>query len=149
MGAGWGHAKPDRIRRTGGFKMTVAMFQEYGYVLAFLVAVFEFSGVPFPGGLLLLSMGAAASAASLRLPGVVSAAVLGALVADTSWFLVARRHGRRMMRVYCRATLSSVTCTERTERFFGRIGLKSHAVASSCPASRPLRSPSRDFPVQR
>lgn len=100
----------------------VEAMTRHDLALVSLTTFLEFVGVPIPSAVMLLYVGAFASASSTSLLALAGAAAAGAVVADTVWFVVGRRRGRSLVRLYCTVTLGSRACTERTERFFRRLG---------------------------
>lgn len=106
---------------------------------ALIAALLEFGGVPIPGAIIMAGIGAALTGASL--PLAIVAATLGALVADTFWFGVGRRRGHALVRTYCKVTLGSRGCAERTERFFRRLGPRALLVAKFVPGLSAFAAP--------
>jgi membrane protein DedA with SNARE-associated domain len=80
-------------------------FHEHLYAVVFLGALVDATGVPFPGRIMLITVGslsgpsegAGASAALL-----IALATLGTVTGDHLWFLLGRLKGRRMFDAYCR-----------------------------------------------
>jgi rhodanese-related sulfurtransferase len=55
------------------------------------------------------------------------------LLGDTVWFLAGRLYGGRTLQTLCRVSLSRDTCVKKTERFFGRWGVRVLAVSKFIP----------------
>ena len=86
--------------------------------VAFLV---EATGVPFPSRILLLVAGTLADA-PLQLVGIVAASTVGALIGDHVPYLAGALHGPRILALYCRITLGSAECVDKTVGYFRRWG---------------------------
>lgn len=117
------------------------LLQDHGYLMAFLVVLAEFSGLPLPAGLALLFLGALAPAVGLSPAGIALVAVPAALVPETAWFLVGRRRGLGLIRLYCKVTLGSRSCTERTSLFFERLGPRTMLIAKFVPGLSSFATP--------
>src|SRR6185503_18534991 len=61
----------------------------------------------------------------LSASGVLAAAVVAALLADTIWFAVGRRYGHRILRRLCSISLSPDSCVRQTESIYTRWGMGS------------------------
>jgi len=53
---------------------------------------------------------------------IIGAAVLGSFIADTSWYWIARRHGRRVLSLLCKVSLSPDSCVRQTESLYVKVG---------------------------
>jgi membrane protein DedA with SNARE-associated domain/rhodanese-related sulfurtransferase len=71
---------------------------------------------------LLAVAGALAAQGQLNVISVIGAAVSGAFIADNSWYWIARRHGRRVLALLCKLSLSPDTCVRQTESLFVKVG---------------------------
>jgi membrane protein DedA with SNARE-associated domain len=85
----------------------------------------ETAGIPIPAYPTLILAGALAARGDLSGPGVLAAAVVACLVADTTWFLIGRRHGHRILKTLCRVSLSPDSCVRQTQGIFERWGMAS------------------------
>jgi membrane protein DedA with SNARE-associated domain/rhodanese-related sulfurtransferase len=92
----------------------------YGYLLLFAWVLVEQLGIPLPATPVLLAAGALSVDGPIRFPIAFAAAVAGALIADSFWFLVGRRHGHHVLRILCKLSLEPTTCVRRTQDSFGR-----------------------------
>lgn len=117
------------------------LLQDHGYLAASLAVLAEFSGLPVPAGLALLFLGALAPALGLSPAGLALAAVPAALIPETAWFLVGRRGGLGLIRLYCKVTLGSRACTDRTSHFFERLGPRTLLIAKFVPGLSSFATP--------
>ena len=69
----------------------------------------------------------------LPLLGVLAVSVAASLIGDSVWFYAGRRYGNRTLQSLCRLSLSRDTCMKRTERFYGRFGVRVLSVAKFIP----------------
>lgn len=129
----------------------------YGPVLVFANALAASLGLPVPAMPSLVLFGAMAAlhpvSISTQLASVLLLAVCGTLIGDSVWFLAGRMYGHVTLSTLCRLSLSRDTCVRKTERFFGRWGVRVLMVAKlvpglsilSVPMAGALRTPYRTF----
>ena len=86
--------------------------------IAFLV---EAAGVPFPSRILLL-IAATLADGPRQLVGLVAAGAGGSLIGDHVPYLAGALSGPRILAFYCRITLGSAECVEKTVGYFRRFG---------------------------
>ncbi len=92
----------------------------YGYLLLFAWVFVEQIGVPLPATPVLLAAGALSVNGPIRFPLALLAAVVAALSADCTWFLIGRKHGHHVLRILCKLSMEPTTCVRRTQDSFGR-----------------------------
>jgi membrane protein DedA with SNARE-associated domain/rhodanese-related sulfurtransferase len=97
----------------------IALIAQYGLLVVFFNVLAEQAGVPVPAVPTLVVAGALSSG-RLSLIGVVGAAVLACLIADTAWYCAGRRFGGGVMRTLCRISLSPDSCVKQSELRFQR-----------------------------
>ena len=85
---------------------------EHAYLVVFVSALIDATGIPFPGRLLLAGAGAWAAAGHANLGAFVALATLGAMLSDQMWFWAATRGSASLMRVYCRLTRRPAGCLD-------------------------------------
>jgi membrane protein DedA with SNARE-associated domain len=88
--------------------------------VVFAAFLIEAAGVPFPSRLLLLI--AATLAEPGQLVGLVAATIAGSLIGDHVPYAAGALTGPRILTLYCRLTLGSEQCVERTVGYFKRFG---------------------------
>ena len=119
----------------------VEVIARHGAAAVFAGAFLEFVGLPVPSAPLLLYVGALAGSSPPGIPLLVVAAAAGAVLGDTIWFAVGSTHGERLVRLYCKLSLGSRACTQRTESFFRRLGLRSLLFAKFVPGLSTFAAP--------
>jgi len=117
----------------------------YGPALVFVNALAAALGLPVPAMPTLVLFGAMAalqpvSIGSQLLP-VLVLAVLASVIGDSVWFWAGRRYGGATLKTLCRLSLSRDTCVKKTERFFGRWGVRVLTVSKLVPGLSLLSVP--------
>ena len=92
----------------------------YGYVLLFAWVLVEQLGIPLPATPVLLAAGALSVDGPISFWLALAAGVSACLIADSTWFLIGRRHGHYVLRILCKLSLEPTTCVRRTQDSFGR-----------------------------
>ncbi len=87
-----------------------------------MVTAIDATGTPFPGRLLLIAAGAAAGGGRLNLPLLIGVATIAAVLGDHVWYVAGRLGRHRLLRLYCRLSLSSGRCVQRAQRYVERFG---------------------------
>ncbi|KVN24903.1 hypothetical protein WJ63_16965 [Burkholderia pyrrocinia] len=110
---------------------------QYGPLLVFANVLAAAVGLPVPAMPTLVLFGAMAmlhpEVIGSQLVTVLALSVLGALIGDTVWYVAGRRFGGTTLKTICRLSLSRDSCVKKTERFFGRYGVRVLAVARFIP----------------
>jgi membrane protein DedA with SNARE-associated domain len=89
--------------------------------VVFVGYVIEAAGVPFPSRVLLL-IAATFTVDARHLVGLVAVSTLGSLIGDHVPYLAGHLTGPRILTFYCRITLGSAQCVEKTVAYFRRFG---------------------------
>jgi len=92
----------------------------YGYLLLFTWVMIEQFGIPLPATPILLAAGALSVDGPIRFQLAFGTGVVATLIADSTWFLVGRKHGHHVLRILCKLSLEPTTCVRRTQDSFGR-----------------------------
>ena len=90
------------------------------FTVVFAAFLVEAAGVPFPTRLLLLV--AASLAEPRQLVALVAVTTVGSLIGDHVPYAAGVLTGPRILAFYCRITLGSAQCVERTVGYFKRFG---------------------------
>lgn len=113
------------------------LVDRYGALLVFANVLALSLGLPVPAmpTLVLVGAGLALQPEAMWLPllGVLAVSVAASLIGDSIWFYAGRRYGNRTLQSLCRLSLSRDTCMKRTERFYGRFGVRVLSVAKFIP----------------
>jgi membrane protein DedA with SNARE-associated domain len=79
-------------------------FVAHAYLVVFVGALIDATGLPFPGRLLLAGAGAYAAAGNASLAAFIALGALGAMLTDQVWFWTATRGGVWLIDTYRRLT---------------------------------------------
>ena len=96
--------------------------ERYGVIAVFLNVLLDEGGLPLPSYPLLAIAGALSVGGRPQLVLVLVAALCASVLADNTWYWIARRHGRKVLAQLCRITVSPDNCIRQTEAMFLKIG---------------------------
>jgi membrane protein DedA with SNARE-associated domain/rhodanese-related sulfurtransferase len=112
------------------------LIAQYGALVVFLSVLGASLGLPVPAMPTLITVGASITIATGAQQSAVShfastlgAAALGGVLGDLVWYEGGRRFGERTLRTVCLLSSSRDSCVRKTERFFGRWGVRVLIVA--------------------
>ena len=111
----------------------IRLIADYGLLVVFVNILVQQLGAPVPGYPILLITGALAARGEFNVLALLGTAVLACLIADSSWYAIGARSGRRVLRTLCRISLSPDGCVRQTESIFTRFGAPSLLVAKFIP----------------
>ena len=103
------------------FSLVTTWLHEHLYGVVLLGAVVDAIGIPFPGRLMLITVGSF-SDGTTRLPIVIALATIGTVAGDHVWYLVGRLGGRRLFRAYARLLRLSESHAATADRLLRRFG---------------------------
>jgi membrane protein DedA with SNARE-associated domain len=89
--------------------------------IVFVASLIDATGLPFPGRAMLVAAGMA-TAGPRDVVLLIATSVMGSLVGDHILYALGTRRGTRLLALYCRLSLGSVRCVEKTLAFFRRHG---------------------------
>jgi membrane protein DedA with SNARE-associated domain/rhodanese-related sulfurtransferase len=113
----------------------------YGYLLLFAWVLVEQFGVPLPATPILLAAGALSAEGQLSFFLALGSGLAAALIADSSWFFVGRRHGHRLLRLLCKLSMEPTVCVRKTQDSFGRRRVVTLVIAKFVPGLALLAPP--------
>jgi len=111
----------------------IRLIAEYGLLAVFVNILVQQLGAPVPGYPLLMVTGALAARGELDVLALLGTAGLACVIADSVWYAIGRRAGRRVLRTLCRISLSPDGCVRQTESIYTRFGAPSLLVAKFVP----------------
>jgi membrane protein DedA with SNARE-associated domain/rhodanese-related sulfurtransferase len=113
------------------------LVEQYGPLLVFANVLASSLGLPVPAMPCLVLFGAMAAlhpgSVGAQLLPVLVLSVFAVLIGDSAWFLAGRIYGGNTLKTLCKLSLSRDTCVKKTERFFGRWGVRVLAIAKFVP----------------
>ena len=102
--------------------IAIGFFVGHAYAILFLWVLVEQFGLPVPTIPLLLTAGTLSATHRVSAPAAVMAVMAACAIADSTWFLLGRNLGGRVVRLLCRMSMESTTCVAKTEGYFARRG---------------------------
>jgi membrane protein DedA with SNARE-associated domain len=102
----------------------IGEYIRYGYAVVPLATIIDATGLPFPGRLLLIVAGAMSRGSADTFLIIVLGA-LGALIGDHVLYSAGRLGKHKVLSLFCRVTLGSGRCIEKTQSIFQRYGAPS------------------------
>jgi membrane protein DedA with SNARE-associated domain len=112
----------------GSVDSYLALLANHPFAVVFCSSLIEAIGIPFPSRVILI-LTPAFLVTRNDVAGVILFAIVGALLGDHVPYFAGRFAGPRMLGVYCRITLGSAHCVEKTLRLFLRF--RSSAILAS------------------
>ncbi|CAB3760984.1 DedA family protein/thiosulfate sulfurtransferase GlpE [Paraburkholderia solisilvae] len=113
------------------------LVEQYGPALVFVNVLAASIGLPVPAMPSLVLFGAMAAmnpaTVGTQLFSVLVLAIFATLIGDSAWYVAGRIYGGNTLKTLCKLSLSRDTCVKKTERFFGRWGVRVLAVAKFVP----------------
>jgi membrane protein DedA with SNARE-associated domain/rhodanese-related sulfurtransferase len=113
------------------------LVEQYGPALIFANVLAGSLGLPVPAMPSLVLFGAMAAmhpgSVGTQLLPVMVLSIFATLIGDSAWYVAGRIYGGNTLKTICRLSLSRDTCVKKTERFFGRWGVRVLAVAKFVP----------------
>jgi membrane protein DedA with SNARE-associated domain/rhodanese-related sulfurtransferase len=113
----------------------------YGYLLLFSWVLVEQFGIPLPATPVLLAAGALSAEGQMSFLLALLLGVVGALTADSTWFLVGRRYGHHVLRLLCKLSMEPTICVRRTQDSFGHRREMTLMIAKFVPGLATLAPP--------
>lgn len=99
-------------------ELVLGLFVQYGYWIVFVGILLDNAGLPLPGELLLIALGALARGGDLDLGLGVLIAAAAAMSGDSVGYWLGRLWGDRLLHAYCRVTLGSQKCVQKAVAFY-------------------------------
>jgi len=121
--------------------IALGFFVRYGYLVVLLWVLMEQLGIPIPSTPLLLTAGTLTATHKLHLEGILAAALVGSLIADSVWYTFGKRYGAAVVRLVCRLSMESSACVRKTEGYFTRRGATALLVAKFIPGLGTVAAP--------
>jgi membrane protein DedA with SNARE-associated domain/rhodanese-related sulfurtransferase len=121
--------------------IAITFFVDHAYAILFGWVLVEQLGIPIPSIPLLLTAGTLSATHRISAP-MALAVVLGAcILSDTTWYLLGRRYGGRVLRLLCKLSLEAGTCVAKTESYFTRRGPVTLLFAKFVPGLSTVAAP--------
>ena len=99
----------------------LSFLANHPFSVVFWSSLIEAAGIPFPSRVILI-LTPAFLATESDLVWLIIVATIGALLGDHVPYIAGRVAGTRMLGLYCKVTLGSTRCIEKTLEYFRRFG---------------------------
>src|SRR5260370_3506742 len=100
----------------------VSIIEQHGLLVVFINVLLAQGGVPLPAFPTLMAAAALVAQSRYQVPEIILAGVSGSMIADLAWDWGGKRHGRRVLGLLCKMSLSPDFCVRQTETAFLRVG---------------------------
>jgi len=107
--------------------------EQYGLWLVFANVLALQLGLPVPAYPTLIVVGALTTRGDVTAAQVIAVSTAASVIADFAWYFAGARHGRRVLRLMCRLSLSPDSCVRQTQNIYERWGAPSLVVAKFVP----------------
>jgi len=114
-------------------QVLLTLVEQYGLWLVFANVLALQCGLPVPAYPTLIVVGAITARGDVTVAQVIAVSTAASLIADFAWYFAGARHGRRVLRLMCRLSLSPDSCVRQTENIYDRWGAPSLVVAKFVP----------------
>ena len=116
-------------------------FTHHAYAILFGWVLFEQAGIPVPSVPVLVAAGTMSAAHHLHIALVLPLILLACLIADSTWYLLGRRYGTRIVNLLCRMSLEAASCVTRTQGSLTRRGAFTLLFAKFVPGLSTMAAP--------
>ncbi len=116
-------------------------FTRHAYAILFGWVLVEQAGVPVPSVPVLLAAGTMSAAHRLHIALVLPLIMLACLIADSTWYLLGRRYGTRIVNLLCKMSLEAASCVTRTQGSLSRRGEITLLFAKFVPGLSTMAAP--------
>ena len=121
--------------------IAIEFFVGHAYAILFLWVLVEQLGIPIPSVPLLLTAGTLSATHRVSAFSALLAVVAACLLSDSTWFLLGRRFGSRVIRLLCKFSFEATTCIAKTEGYFSRRGAVTLLFAKFIPGLSTVSAP--------
>ena len=111
------------------------------YMVIFLTVFAEQVGLPLPAEPVLVAAGALAAAGRISLVTALMVSLVASLLGDSLWYMLGRRHGKRVLAFLCRISIEPDHCVRSTQDGFTRHGAWLLVVAKFVPGLSTVAPP--------
>jgi membrane protein DedA with SNARE-associated domain/rhodanese-related sulfurtransferase len=121
--------------------IAIEFFVGHAYAILFLWVLVEQLGLPVPSIPLLLTAGTLSATHRVHFVTALLSVVAACLISDSTWYMLGRRFGGRVIRLLCKLSFEASTCVAKTEGYFTRRGAETLLVAKFVPGLSTVAAP--------
>ncbi len=116
-------------------------FTHHAYAILFGWVLIEQAGLPVPSVPVLVAAGTMSAAHHLHIALVLPLILLACLIADSTWYLLGRLYGTRIVNLLCKMSLEAASCVTRTQGSLSRRGAFTLLFAKFVPGFSTMAAP--------
>jgi membrane protein DedA with SNARE-associated domain/rhodanese-related sulfurtransferase len=117
------------------------VLEHHAYSLIFGWVLAEQAGVPIPSLPVMLAAGTMSSAHKLHLEYAILLIMLACAIADSAWYFLGKRYGRRLLNYLCKFSLEANNCVTKTQGTMGKRGAVTLLFAKFVPGLSTMAAP--------
>jgi membrane protein DedA with SNARE-associated domain/rhodanese-related sulfurtransferase len=121
--------------------IAIEFFVGHAYAILFLWVLVEQLGLPVPSIPLLLTAGTLSATHRVHSSSALLAVVAACLISDSTWYMLGRRFGARVIGLLCKMSFEATTCVAKTEGYFTRRGAETLLFAKFVPGLSTVAAP--------
>lgn len=121
--------------------IAIEFFVGHAYAILFIWVLLEQLGLPMPSVPLLLTAGTMSATHRVYASSAVMTVLVACLIADSTWYLLGRSFGNRVVRLLCKLSMEATTCVAKTEGYFTRRGPVTLLFAKFVPGLSTVAAP--------
>src|SRR5277367_3534090 len=121
--------------------IAIDFFVGHAYAILFLWVLIEQFGLPVPSIPLMLTAGTLSATHRLSASSALLAVIAACLISDSTWYILGRRFGNRVLRLLCKLSMEASTCVAKTEGYFTRRGPVTLLFAKFVPGLSTVAAP--------
>ncbi len=121
--------------------VAIEFFVGHAYAILFVWVLIEQLGLPVPSIPLLLTAGTLSATNRVSASSSVLVVLAACLISDSTWYMLGRRFGSRVVHLLCRMSLEATTCVAKTEGYFVRRGSMTLLFAKFVPGLSTVAAP--------
>jgi membrane protein DedA with SNARE-associated domain/rhodanese-related sulfurtransferase len=121
--------------------IAVEFFVAHAYAILFFWVLVEQLGIPIPSIPLLLTAGTLSATHRLSASTSLLVIVVACLISDSTWYMLGRSYGNRVLKLLCKMSFEASTCVAKTEGYFTRRGPVTLLFAKFVPGLSTVAAP--------
>jgi membrane protein DedA with SNARE-associated domain len=120
---------------------TLEFLARHGYSLMFAMVPSEQLGIPIPAMPVLLAMGALVGLEHYSFALALGLAMIAAVGADSTWYILGRNKGHSILKLLCRISLEPDSCVSTTRYWFKKLGAWALVICKFVPGLSAVSTP--------
>jgi membrane protein DedA with SNARE-associated domain/rhodanese-related sulfurtransferase len=121
--------------------IAIEFFVGHAYAILFVWVLVEQLGFPVPSIPLMLTAGTLSATHRVSFAQALIAVIAACVISDSTWYMLGRRFGSRVIQILCKMSLEATTCVAKTEGYFTRRGAETLLFAKFVPGLSTVAAP--------